>query len=98
MDANTLFNSDEILQSLISNGKLSESEVATWEKEMKKEQVAKKHNRDIYFSNGRWCTYVDNKAFKNGRQQITASTEERLYEKLYNHYYNKITLEKLLDD
>ena len=90
--------SDEILQYLLDHGKLSAMEVATWENKMKKEQVAKRHKRDIYQSNGRWCTYVDNKSFKNGRQQITASTEERLYEKLYNHYYNIVTLEKLLDD
>lgn len=90
--------SADILQYLLASGKLSPSEVAMTEDQMKKDQVARKHNHEIYQSSGRWCTYIDNKAFKKGLQQITATTEERLYEKLYNHYFNAITLEKLLDD
>lgn len=90
--------SDDILQFYIASGRLSKSEVANMEEEMKKIQVANKHNHEIYFSCGRWCTYIDNKAYKKGLQQITATTEEGLYKKLYNHYFNAITLEKLLDD
>ena len=93
-----LQNSDELLQFLIASGKLSESEVAISEDYMKKDQVAKRHNHEIYYTSGRWCTYIDNKAYKKGLQQITATTEERLIEKLYNHYFNAVTLEALLKD
>lgn len=92
------FFSEDILKSFISNGKLTAEDVAIMEVQMMKDQIAKIHHHKIYYTDGRWATHVDDEAYKKGLKKISACTEERLYEKLAEHYLNSITFDKLLID
>lgn len=91
-------NASVLLQELISNGTLSERDVAIMEDQMKKNQVAKRHKHRITFSYGRWTTYVSDRTCKNGQRRITAMSEELLIDKLYKYYFNSTTLTTLLRD
>lgn len=90
--------STEILKILVASGKLTDEDVAKTEEEMNKRQLARLHQHSIYQSDGRWCTHVNEKGYRKGLKKISAVSEERLYEKLYAHYFKKITLGKLLED
>lgn len=58
---------------------------------MKKEEAVKKiHKYAItQLTDGRFGTYVPSAKNKGGRQNIKASNEAKLYEKLYDYYYSK---------
>ncbi len=68
---------------------------------MKKKKVDAVHPYDITgpkTEKARWQTYLPNDAGTRGKK-ISATTEERLYQKLYNYYFvnnrSKVTLETL---
>lgn len=84
-----------VLQRLVDSGKLSGADVAIMEETMKRDKIAKIHNHKIRHTD-RWYTNVDDKTCTKGLRRISAYTEEKLYEKLYNHYFNVKTLENLL--
>lgn len=73
------------LRSLITDGMISLLEGEEKIAMIKKKAIAEKHHAPIHQRHdGRYITKVD-----NGRKQLSASTYEALYDKLYDYYYGE---------
>lgn len=83
-NANT-YESNDILQFMLNDGILSESEIENYLIMTRRNQVTKIHKTSIYQRNdGRYFTKVK----EDGKtKQIIAKDEKELYEKLYDFYF-----------
>lgn len=91
-----VFDNDELLNYLVSSGKIDLGDV---EKDMKKSKlqiILKEHPHKIYQgADGRWHTYVV-EPDSGKRKKISKATEEKLYDALFDFYTGR-TAEKKLD-
>ncbi len=90
-----------LLMELINDGKLVSDNVPKQLYEMKKKKVDAVHKYDITepkTEKARWQTYLPSDTGTRGKK-VSATTEERLYQKLYDYYFvnnrSKVTLETL---
>lgn len=99
MIGNTVLTAEDILYSFIKNGRITATEIAVSEGEMKKGKVNKVHKHKIWQgeNNGRWYTFLPNPNKPKGRETVSAMKEEVLYDKLYNFYFSSYTLETLFE-
>lgn len=99
MIGNTVLTAEDILYFFIKNGRITATEIAVSEGEMKKGKVNKVHKHKIWQgeNNGRWYTFLPNPNKPKGRETVSAMKEEVLYDKLYNFYFSSYTLETLFE-
>lgn len=82
----TEYSEKEILNCLLEQNIIDESGVAKALMKKNIQEVLKRHPYKIYQGSGRWNTYVVDETKPNNRRKISKSTEEKLYEELYNYY------------
>ena len=84
----TQLTKEELLHELLSSGKLNSSDIAQVQVNKMINEVKEIHAQAIYtLPDGRLKTYVGKGA---KRKQIVSSTENGLYEKLYDYYFSRV--------
>lgn len=63
----------------------SEEQLRYLEEMKKRREILLQHNHKIWETNGTWYTYVDNASYSNGLRRISATTKEKLEEKIYQN-------------
>lgn len=90
------YNAQEMLQYLITSGKIDLSNVQNEIEMEKRDKFIEQHKYPIWQgANARWYTYLPDDTKKNGRKQIAKSTKEKVEDAIVE-FYLKINEEQIM--